>query len=463
MASTEPRIENPEAGGRWLIPFAIICLAATIVRVWLCFDPLWFDEIFGLVHAETMRRISDVIFTRHDSNKHHLTALWLWWLGESSPYFLYRIPSLIAGLALAPLVYFAAKPRHGALTAGLAAFFTLTSSEILQLSAEARGYAPAMAFAAAAWVCCGRFVRKPTIGMAGVFWASCLLGFLSHLTFLYAYVGFVLWSAWELPRSPSKNWIARLIALHGPIVLAMLWLYWVDLRFMVYLIGPHLTIYDVFAGSARGWFNIPDGLENTAGLAAMALIGVGLFGMIRRGDSDWPLYAGVILCMGWAIGHRIHAYFALRYVVLAAPFLMVPLAHVIERLAQVRLLRFVVMLAVLTLGALGVRASAAFGGHGPGYPAAIEYMAANSAAGPRAVDCGYDEYADKLVLEYYCRRLGDESDWPAVRPAEWWVIQPLPDAPEIRRGPYAYRLVGQYPMRGSAGGWNLYQREASSP
>src|SRR5208282_3007580 len=143
------------AGRWWLVPFALIGVTAIVVRVWGSFAPLWFDEIFGLIHAEQMHHFSDVFLTQHDDNKHHLTALWLWRLGAFAPYFLYRIPRLIAGLALPPLVYFAAKPRHGSMVAALAAFFTLTSYQILELSCEARGYELAMAFAAGAWIFCG--------------------------------------------------------------------------------------------------------------------------------------------------------------------------------------------------------------------------------------------------------------------------------------------------------------------
>jgi hypothetical protein len=455
-------MEKAGAGRWWLLPFALICVAATGVRIWLCFDPLWFDEIFGLIHAETMHRITDVFFTQHDTNKHHLTALWLWRLGESAPYFLYRIPSLLAGLALPPLVYFAAKPRHGRFVAALAAFFTLTSYEILELSAEARGYVPAMAFAAAAWVFCGRFLRRPGNIMAVLFSLCCVLGFLSHLTFMYAYIGFVCWSAWELPRANWRIWIRRFTVLHGPVVLAMLWLYCVDLRYMQYLAGKHLTSYDVFAGSVHGWFNIPEGCENSLGLVMAALIAVGLISIIRRRDGDWPLYAGVILGTACAIFARIHAEFALRYILLAAPFLMVPLARAFELVAGIKVFRPVALLAALAIGALGVWFAAALGQNSPGYPAATRYMAEHSSAGSRAVDCGYDQYTDKLVLEYYCRRLGDESAWPAIAPAQWWVIEPLPGAPEIRRGPHIYKLVGEYPMRGSAAGWNLYEIERSS-
>lgn len=442
----------------WLIPFLLIGLAAILIRAWGCFDPLWFDEIFGLIHAEQLHHISDVFFTQHDDNKHHLTMLWLWHLGEFAPYWQYRVPSFIAGLALPPLLYFAAKPRHGEKVAALAAFFTLTSYQILQLSCEARGYESAMAFAAAAWLCCGKYLRRPNAPMAAAFTLLCLLGFLSHLTFLYAYVGLFLWSAWELPRKSWPIWRMQFMILHGPIVIAMLWLYRTDLRYLYYIGGPHLTLYDLFAATARDTFNIPQGWENSAGIGVLALIALGLISIVRRGDPDWPLFVGVILCAAWGIQHRIGANFAPRYILLAAPFLMVPLARVLEDISRLGQLRPLVMVAALAFGLSGVwRGATVFCGDEPRYPEAIQFMASHSAAGPGIVDCGSDDFVNKLLVDYYSRRSGKTSAWPRMAPAQWWVIQPLPNAPEIRRGPFWYRGVGSYPNRGVGLGWSLYE------
>jgi hypothetical protein len=444
----------------WLIPFALIALASVVVRIWGCFTPLWFDEVFGLVHAEQMRRFTDVFFTQHDDNKHHLTALWLWWLGADAPFFLYRIPSLIAGLALPPLVYFAAKPRHGALVAGLAAFFTLTSYQVLELSCEARGYELAMAFAAGAWLACGKYLQRPNAWLAAAFTACCLFGFLAHLTFLYAYVGLVLWSAWELPRPTWSAWRYRFLILHGPTVIGALWLYYADLQYLYFIGGPSLTLYELFAGTVRDSFNVPRGWEDSLGIVVLALIAVGLISIIRGRDRDWPLFVGVVLCVAWGINHRIRENFALRYIVLSTPFLMVPLARNFEIAARLGPLRWAAMLAAMGFGIEGVWVGATvFCRESPGYPEAIRFMADHSAIAPGVVDCGWDNYVNQLLVDYYCRRAGDRPAWPARPPAQWWVIQPLPDAPQIRRAPQTYRWVATYPNRGFGEGWSLYELE----
>jgi hypothetical protein len=432
-----------------------------VVRVWGCFAPLWFDEIFGMVHAVKMHGFGDLFFTEHDDNKHHLIALWFWVLGMDRGYFVYRIPSLIAGLTMPPAIYLAVEPRHGARVAFLAAFFSLTSYQVIDLSCEARGYSLAMAMAAGAWLFCGRYLQNGKISAATGFWVCSVLGFLSHLTFLYAAVGFVCWSAWELRGQTWPVWRYRMVVLHAPVGLAMLWLYGVDLRYLRYVGGPHLSLYELFAVYVRDTFNIPAGWENSLGVAALVLVIVGIFLMIRRRRSDWPLYVGAILCVAWAIQHRIQANFAERYIVAVAPLLMVPLAVVFDEVGRVGGLRAAAAIVALLFGIGGVwHGWSVFCGHRPGYVEAASFMAENSKIGGDSVDCGWDNYVDDLTLAFYCRRRGCQSVWPNVAPAQWWILPIRSDESAIRRGPGVYRFVGNYPNRGAGWGWSLYEIDA---
>ena len=382
-----------------------------------------------------------------------------------------------------PLVYLAARPRHGKLVAFLAAFFALTSFQIIDLSCEARGYSLGMAFAAGAWVCCGRYLRSRCVGAAVAFWGCCALGFLSQLTFLYAYTGFVFWSAWEMRQGSWVSWWRGLIVLHFPVVVGLAWLWIFDLRFFHYIGGPHLTLHELYAMYMSQTFNIPGGWENSLGVVTLILMILGIVLMVRRGKEDWPLYVGVIVCMAWAIDHRISANVAPRYLVLGAPFLMVPLGVVLESVAAGPSLRSggalppqsspgvpgegegrvglgdaAVFCAAILFGVGGVwRGAEVFCGDRHGYVEAIEFMARNSRTPVGTVDCGWDDYVNALTFDFYCKRAGEKSLWPGVAPAQWWVTGPLVDAERIRRGEHAYRLVEIFPNRGAGAGWNLYE------
>jgi hypothetical protein len=256
--------------------------------------------------------------------------------------------------------------------------------------------------------------------------------------------------------------LRRMAVLHVPVGMAMVWLYWVDLRYLRYVGGPHLSVYELFATYMRDTFNIPAGWENSLGVAALAIAVLGIFVMIRRRRSDWALYVGMILGMAWAIQHRINTNFAERYIVLGAPFLMVPVAVVLEEIGRRGVMREGVLILAMLFGIGGVwHGASVFCGWKPGYAEAAKYMAENSKLGAGSVDCGWDNYVDDLTLDFYCGRVGSKSVWPAVKPAQWWITPIEPDVKEIERGA-GYRHVLDYPNRGAGWGWSIYEIEAGS-
>ena len=443
--------------------FASLALGAVIVRVAGCFAPLWFDEVNTLRFAKAVSSIPDIFRVWHYDAKHHLILLWDWLVGPRAAYFVYRIPSLLAGLALPLLMYRALWRRHGKRTAALAAFFVLVSYHLIDLSCEARGYPLAMAFAAAAYALCDRFLQTGRRAPAMLFALCCIAGFLSHLTFFYVYCGLGLWSAWALRRRTLFQLLDQLLLLHGPVVLALLLLYHYDLRYWAFLGGPHLSLAELLVKFMGMTFNLPGRGSTVLGLAIAVLIVWGFVLICRRGTGDAPFYVGIILSAAWAVGHRLSFNVAPRYLALSAPFLMVLLAVAADQILANRHLRPALLTVIAAMAGWGVYLRAAqMLDRTPNYADAVGRMAADPADAP-FIACGTDNRMDLILLSFYCPRMNrqfwmDSDSGMRIPVARWWIVSwPAPHAPTVRRDGRQYALVSVYPEHGSAWAWDLYR------
>src|SRR5262249_29810968 len=77
----------------------LIVVAAAVMRVSASLGDLWLDEIWSVVIAGRLASPLEVFTNVHHSNNSHLNTLFLYFLGDQSNWFMYRIPSVIAGVA----------------------------------------------------------------------------------------------------------------------------------------------------------------------------------------------------------------------------------------------------------------------------------------------------------------------------------------------------------------------------
>lgn len=112
---------------------------------------LWLDEIWSLALAAQLKSASQ-IFTIHHDNNHYLISLWMLFCGVRKAWWLYRVPSILAGMgaALAAIRIGWRQSRETAFVAGL-----LISLSYLAVfySSEARGYAIACCMALVGYDC----------------------------------------------------------------------------------------------------------------------------------------------------------------------------------------------------------------------------------------------------------------------------------------------------------------------
>jgi hypothetical protein len=208
--STAGAAAGPLPGGRFRLLIALLVLVAAALRLAAAQGDLVMDEIWSMLLGAETGSAWQIVALNHDNN-HILNTLVMFWLGVDAPPLAHRLPAVLAGcLGLVLTARVAARNQAGG---GLAVLVLVGFSHLAILySSEARGYAYLMAATPAAWWALESYIERPRLSTACAFVGAVVLGFLAHLTFLFAYAGFFVYSAIHLLR--RRNGFARLVTLH---------------------------------------------------------------------------------------------------------------------------------------------------------------------------------------------------------------------------------------------------------
>lgn len=190
----------------FIAAFAVGILGVLIRLVGLRGD-FWLDEVWSWQLALAAKSIPGIFFElKHDSN-HFLTTLVFYLLGPALNEWVYRIPSLIASIGGLVFAYLIGVRYSRAIAFGFVALLSF-SYPFIHYATEARGYSFMFFFSLAAFYCALRMAEKKATGEqmpeGAYFWSlafgfSCIFGFLSHLSFLYTYLGLMGWLVYRRP------------------------------------------------------------------------------------------------------------------------------------------------------------------------------------------------------------------------------------------------------------------------
>jgi len=266
--------------------------------------------------------------------------------------------------------------RRAGRTAALAAAALTASSFVLILYAsEARGYALAIFFALLCVVLAERYFEHRSLTRGLGFAAAAAFGVFSHTTFLHAYAGLVVWTAFRAWKTGGvRQGTLDVARLHAIPVAAFAALYAIDLRLLIKGGGPLTTIPEVMASALSIMFGGPAaGAGRTLVALGMVLAGVISVRIIKRSGSDlWILFAVTIF---------------------AAPLAMVVAADtslLFERYFVVAL-TFLLLACSWTVAAIGSRSIAAAA------VVVLVYAGANAVQTRPLVEYGRGGYLDALA------------------------------------------------------------------
>src|SRR3989338_8378 len=279
----------------WLLVATVsILIIGIALSIAAAFQPLWLDEIWSLSLAESIQRPWEV-FAIHHLNNHPINTLYLWLLGYGQPTIVYRIPSLLSGIAL--LLWMTRDGWRRSRSEGcFVAIFIGFSLPILQTAAEARGYSPMLLAAYAAYVFFERMERtgERRDGMYYAFFAS--LAILLHLS---AVTLVLAAAAATFVRSASKSGVMHGIAAvmwrHGAPVLTFGLLVLGTLRQDAFSAGrdPGIT-FAQFGSAVLGWGEISPLAAMIATYAVVCVVLVVIECVLRR-DAPFGVFLLTIL------------------------------------------------------------------------------------------------------------------------------------------------------------------------
>lgn len=206
---------------------AIVVLAALLRAAGLATE-LWLDEIRGLSNVAAIRSAAAVFTGIHHDSNHWLVSLWMYAVGQEAPFWLYRLPSLLAGAAAVPVAGRLAEvdgsnPR-------LAMLLTATSFPLVFYSSEARGYSLAALAGLCFLLCLLRWLETSDPRWLAGHWLAASVGILSHLSFILVLVAAILYSLALVGRGRLSLRQALVLQLVPFLVLGGLFV--IDLRYL---------------------------------------------------------------------------------------------------------------------------------------------------------------------------------------------------------------------------------------
>ena len=271
--------------------FLALLAMGIISRIFGIFTDFWFDEIwtyFGVIHLNSPLEV----FTRFNiDNNHFLNSLLFYFIGNTNHWFIYRIPSLVAGILTIPLVWLSVR-QAGRLEALIASVFISASFLMINYSSEARGYALVIFFAIGTFYILQRCASNNSIWWRLLLWLCLGLGMLSNLIFIFVFIASIMWFPFQ-GLQDHKKWFPLLgdwFACFGiPVVLSGLFYLYI-IRFTQIGGGFPYTIIDVirealsYAGGA-GRTLLP--VSIFCSILTGGLFLSSIFLLWKEGRSEW--------------------------------------------------------------------------------------------------------------------------------------------------------------------------------
>jgi hypothetical protein len=447
-----------------------MCVVALALRVQIANDAFWLDEIWSYYLTGLMESSSDAFTKIRIDNNHLLNTLTMYWFGEQANWTLYRLPAVLSGVATVALMGLAARQLR--LAPWLAMLLATVSLPLIQYSAEARGYSSAAMFGLCAWlIYFGHLGKDPTLRWLAAFWVTCVLGLLSHLTFIFVFIALGLtWLSGCLnERKPNLPHIRNGMAVF---VVPTLFLTWIYLYFYsqtsagggetnLRLAANLLELARYIMGAPR---IVP--LEIAASLLLLSMMAIGIWRLHNAQRLFFCLATAVI--PGLLLTFYQPDFFYPRYLLVCVPFVYLLIAKALSdafnRPGLVRIVSACIVVVVVCGSAVQYRELATWGKGD--YPQAVEDLF-NNATGTFTVGSDFD-FRNKALLDFYSRYQVDSQRLNYVplayeqdAPTDYFFMhnqQPDHKADAtIKLKSGIYHLIGRYPYYGLSGwDWYLY-------
>jgi hypothetical protein len=433
-------LRSPRAGTAMIFISAAFLAAA--FRAAAVDNDLWLDEVWSVKLATDIASPIDIVTSVHHDNNHYLNTLWLWCCSPDAGVIVMRSLSVVTGV-IAVLLTGLLTLRWGRFAAAVAMTIASVSILLVQYSTEARGYSAALCSALAAHWILRRHLSKSTLMSGVVFSMFCVLGTLSHLSFLQYYFAAVFWSAGRLSADRPGNavWCWRMIRCHAVAIVGLGAVYVLDVRYLNFGGGPRLQAFGVLQNAVSVFAGGPLDHPARSLVCVSVILGIiaGLRSCNRRGDDEWKFFACLFLLFPVFRVVLLPASMMFeRYFLIPLGFAVVPLSVCAAQLAHGKLrqkLALGVAAMLFLFGNLSHFGSLVRNGRGQ-YQRTMSMI---SVATPGVIRISSDHpFRNRVLIEHYASRCQPPrqieyvnlDDWS--NPPEWMICHHLPrdnDAP----------------------------------
>ena len=283
----DPRFDNEvNLGRRSHLVLGLMFLLSAALIIAAARGDLWLDEIWSLYFARHAHSVLDVFVRFHHDNNHPLNTLFLYLAGERKSLFVYRLLAVLSGIGSVLLVGSIARKDWGYPEALCSVALAGTSYPLLLYFSEARGYAPAIFFALAAYALLRHTLQRFRLRGLLLFWAACILGMVSHATFIMVSIAFAAGGLAHEFRvaGPLRSKALRWTALQLPPLLFFAWWYMFFLKNMTTGGGPVYGTMAVIGQASALLLGFPDApaFHVAAILSVLILIVLGANSLGRK-------------------------------------------------------------------------------------------------------------------------------------------------------------------------------------
>jgi len=321
----------------------VLLLDVAVVR-WIALGTqFWLDEVWSWRLAlEEMGSWADLLGSPRLQwdNNHLLNTAYIHLVGPQQDWRVYRLLAWVSGIAsVAATAWITVRQSRVSrwVTLVLVAF----SFPLAVHSSEARGYAPATMFALLAFGL-QRLALERSRWWAPVLLQICVvLGYLSHLSFVFVHLALMAWSGWRLlsARAERARWMLRMAlrwgSMHGVALLFFGALYWIHVRHSLSLPGPLYPLVRILRHTIAHSMGSPldGGLAWLAAATVALAFACELACMARQGEDAWLFHlTAVALAPTLVIAALSPPTFYTRYFVVCLPFLYLVLGQLAGRL-----------------------------------------------------------------------------------------------------------------------------------
>lgn len=441
---------------------SIVLLLGLTLRAGGSAGELWLDEVWSLAIATHLKSATQV-FTIHHENNHYLISLWMLVWGARKAWWVYRVPSILAGMGatLAAIRIGWRQSRATALVAGL-----LMSLSYLAVfySSEARGYAIACCMALVGYDYMETYLRDRTWWNSAGYCLAIVVGTLGSLTYVSVAAALGVWSMMVmLGQERTRRSAVQFVVLHAAPVALMLALWLVDVRKMIPAPAPEVGIWSVLCETISYTFGLAGSLRLGTPLIVIVFCFVTwqIVTMARRADMRWTFFlTGLIIApvalIAWTGRQTLFPRYLLVNVYLL--YLLAALAIGKSWDANAKYMRWLIGGALATWTLTNLLLSVQLWELGRGhYKDALEFISGNTRGGAAQIG-STEDFRTGVLVWYYARYLPaakrpevvEINSLVQVRP-EWLLstISPyeMPELPlrTIMAPGLQYVLVKQFP------------------